>query len=148
MFIKSVDGEIIIEEEVLSPHLKLSEFKESKLFSKVVEITNNKPWCSYNLKDKKIKIDGKIYYMSIMIYFKDQKINSMDIVLNEKSINKSDWSTWDEKSEHSAKLFYDDLLRKEYGEPPYLYPWGEIISDYDERDGTSSIFVRYYDNEK
>lgn len=49
-------------------------------------------------------------------------------------------------SGQSAKARHDRWLRDKIGaEPPYDYPWGGIIVDYDKQTGTSAIIVDYRD---
>ena len=100
------------------------------------------------------------------VYFKEQRLESVDIVLSAEPEGAS-WADWSLEKEMDAKAFHEAVLKDELGEPhevalkgvgspmeteperysrtvvTYHYSWGEVLSTYDPRGGFSSIFVRY-----
>jgi hypothetical protein len=52
-------------------------------------------------------------------------------------------SIWSAEHELERKELHDDWLRAAMGEPPYVYPWGRIESDYDSKGCASSVIMTY-----
>jgi len=50
---------------------------------------------------------------------------------------------WTREHELERKALHDEWLRREIGDPPYLYDWGRIESELDEKGCVSEIIVTY-----
>jgi|SRR5688572_6003612 len=50
---------------------------------------------------------------------------------------------WTVENELARMEVHDQWLRKELGNPPYDYSWGQVVSDYDQKGCASTIIVAY-----
>lgn len=76
----------------------------------------------------------------LRLVFKGQKLDTVSVTKGDSTCN---WSDWSEENEMRTKAEHDRLLATILGAPPYRFPWGEIVSDYDPRGGASTISIRY-----
>jgi len=140
MIINKDDGEINLGEILVNPKLTFSEFKKTEYFQLFKLFVGNPPWKSYVINDIKVKLGSIKYRADLVIYFKKEKIESADFGLIEVG---EDLPKWDQKTEEHKKSYYDDLLEKTLGIPPYNYSWGKVESYYDPKGCTSGILVSY-----
>jgi hypothetical protein len=58
--------------------------------------------------------------------------------------NKSvSWDDWSEEKELETKNRQDNLLKQNFGDPPYEYQWGSLELVYDKRSGSSHLIISY-----
>ena len=75
------------------------------------------------------------------LYFCDEKLHSIELVA---AVAKSkNWNEWSEAEELLIKAKHDAFLIEQTGRRSHKYAWGEIVSGYDARSGSSSIIIRY-----
>ncbi|NJN05217.1 MAG: hypothetical protein HC814_00740 [Rhodobacteraceae bacterium] len=60
--------------------------------------------------------------------FKGEYLDRIFLQMTRASIDAKEWT---ESRELERKAFHDEWLRQELGEPPYDYPWGQVVSEYD-----------------
>lgn len=72
--------------------------------------------------------------------FKGERLESLAWSLQMPAEDPSNWSV---ETEIRRKDFHDQWLRRELGEPPYRYGWGEIASVYDSKGASSAIIMVY-----
>lgn len=72
--------------------------------------------------------------------FKDQRLEYLAWAFQLPAEAEQDWS---EESEMKRMKVHDEWLRRELGEPPYRFDWGEVVSEYDAKGVSSAIIVVY-----
>jgi hypothetical protein len=78
----------------------------------------------------------------VVLYFYGQQLESIDLGYSGAELGSS-WEDWSEEREMKRKERHDDWLRMQTEDVSRVYDWGEVLSDYDERSGGSSITIRY-----
>ena len=53
------------------------------------------------------------------------------------------WNDWSEEKELLRKRSHDEWLKRVLGDGDYVFPWGRVVSVYDQKGGTSRIIVEY-----
>lgn len=69
--------------------------------------------------------------------------NRLDRVFLTMEIPPDRLGEWTVENELARMEVHDKWLRKELGNPPYEYSWGQIVSDYDQKGCASTIIVAY-----
>jgi len=96
------------------------------------------------LRIKNISNSG--YFFNISFAFKKQILKELCIIVSDKKFDSdSNWTDWTEQKELDDLVFYKDWLNKEVGKQRE-FDWGQIWADYDRKGGSSSIGLRYKDN--
>jgi hypothetical protein len=95
-------------------------------------IVENGPYVTY-----RIRPESRI---GATLLFEGEKLQNFGWAIELPDELPGDWSA---ESEMRRKRLHDDWLRKEFGEPPYRFAWGEIVSDYDAKGVSSAIIVAY-----
>jgi hypothetical protein len=156
-------GRLVLGEGVeIAPSLTRQELEHRTLGQAARLNIRNEPYISYQLPSGSFQ--GRRVLATV--YFKAQRLESVDIVLSTEPEGAS-WADWSLEKEMNAKAFHEVVLKDDLGEPheitlqgvgspmeteqernsrtvvKYRYPWGEVLSTYDSRGGFSSIFVRY-----
>lgn len=72
--------------------------------------------------------------------FKDDRLDRLFVLMKMPS---DDLNAWTEAHELERKAVHDRWLREELGKPPYDYPWGRIVSEYDAKGCESEIILLY-----
>jgi hypothetical protein len=94
---------------------------------------------SISYKSKPLSIYGVQFIL--VLYFSDQRL--IEIHLYPLSDEKGGWASYSEANEIEKKRKNDAFLAANLGAPPYEYPWGEIVSIFDDRSGASQVIVRF-----
>ena len=97
---------------------------------------------------------GFIWYNFMNIEYKEQLINLSVCCFNNKVtaanvapqnkeyIKKEGWDNWSKKKEMENLKYYNEWLDSEIGKNRY-YSWGQIMAQFDNKSGFSSISVNY-----
>jgi len=130
-------GEIEVEEGgfVIHPDISLDEFLASPSGANARLVVKSHQYSTYSFT---FKIGMSLFGLSIV--FASQKLDSLRI---EKFNSGSTWGNWSEAHELERKNEHDHLLVSFLGTPPYKFLWGEIVSIYDPRSGSSNISIQY-----
>lgn len=72
--------------------------------------------------------------------FKDDRLDRLFVLM---AIPSDDVNEWTEARELERLTVHDTWLRQELGKPPYDYPWGRIVSEYDAKGCESEIILLY-----
>ena len=72
--------------------------------------------------------------------FKDDRLDRLFVLM---AIPSDDANEWTEARELERMVAHDKWLRQELGKPPYEYPWGRIVSEYDAKGCESEIILVY-----
>ncbi len=134
------NGDLAIQDKsfTIGRGLIKTDFVQSKLYDEVI---NEKSYgfTFYNLNSQLISNE----WFDITLYFNNKDIlNLVNISLsNEGDI--ASWNNWSENEQIKKKDMHDKWLKKNIGNPPYKYDWGEISSSYDPRSGSSMITIKY-----
>ncbi len=124
---------------IIRPNQSMQEFEKSDLYRDVL----NKQVSIYPNYYIKPQMIGDKNFIITIFFNKQKKINLVNLgLLNSKEI--PSWESWSEQKELKRKEEHDKWLEVNFGKPPYRYEWGEIISNYDPRVGSSMITIRYY----
>jgi hypothetical protein len=132
-------GEIEIGDELIVVGYTKNDFLTSALYDQVVrEIINE--YSGYVLNPQRIKNE----LFSVFLSFNSEgmlEFISLS-VLPEQTL--PSWEGWSKESEIKRKKLNDEWLKKQVGLSPYKYEWGEIVSQFDPRSGSSAIVIRYF----
>jgi len=82
-------------------------------------------------------------FFTLRIYFDNKNVIESVLMSANESGDVKTWENWNEEKELKNKKNNDVWLMSNMGKPPYNYTWGNIISDYDMRSGSSLIVIRY-----
>lgn len=72
--------------------------------------------------------------------FKGDRLDRLFVLM---AIPSDDLNEWTEAHELERMVVHDKWLRQELGKPPYDYPWGRIVSEYDAKGCESEIIFVY-----
>jgi hypothetical protein len=72
--------------------------------------------------------------------FKDDRLDRLFVLM---AIPSDDLNEWTEARELERMAVHDRWLRQELGKPPYDYPWGRVVSEYDAKGCESGIILLY-----
>lgn len=125
-------GQAIFATGAIAPGLTRSQFQDSVLGANARQVVENAGWLHLNFSPEPELHVGAI--------FKDDVLHQLFICM---PIENDDIEHWTEAHELERKAVHDSWLRAELGDPPYVYPWGRIESDYDARGCASDIIVTY-----
>ena len=74
------------------------------------------------------------------IFFQDGGVDRIFLVMSMPSDAAREWT---EDLELRRKTIHSAWLESELGKPPYVYSWGQVVSDFDARSCSSEIIVVY-----
>ena len=74
------------------------------------------------------------------IFFQREGVDRIFLVMSMPSDAAREWT---EELELQRKTIHNAWLESELGKPPYVYSWGQVVSDYDARSCSSEIIVVY-----
>jgi hypothetical protein len=77
---------------------------------------------------------------SVSLFFYKGRISCMFIYNSYESLLPDEWS---EPVGRKRMELYNQWLKEKLGEPPYIYPWGQIRSAWDSKNVDSVIQVNY-----
>ena len=117
----------------LRPSTRRASFLENSSALGVSRISSEGKWTAFRIDATpdfiaRIDFDGELL----------KKIELVSIMFGPRS-----WSDWSREGEEERRAGHDEFLRRELGDPPYVYAWGEILSVYDDKTGASVIIIRY-----
>lgn len=69
--------------------------------------------------------------------------NAIDRVFLSMKFQPDDPESWTVERELDRKAAHDDWLHEAIGQPPYSYPWGRVVSDFDPKGLASEIIIVY-----
>lgn len=124
----------------LSKGMHIIDFSQSTLFNDVYATANNPGATIYHLKPQLI---GEYKFGITLIFNPRGKLKSLSLSLNEKGEITPFYENWSEERERTKKMKHDEWLRKNFGDPPYKYAWGEIGSYYYQQSASSEITIKY-----
>jgi hypothetical protein len=107
-------------------------FLGSSLGRGAVVVVENGPFVTYRV----VPEPG----VGATLLFKGERLENVAWAFKLPDETKDDWS---EESEMQRKKLHEEWLRKELGEPPHRYRWGEVASEYDAKGVSSAIMVVY-----
>ena len=134
MKINSIDGSIAFEDGTIQRTANRTQFLDTSLGKEAENDFVNEDWRHYKI--------GPEPGIVGTIYFKGERMDRVFLLMGIPSDERNEWT---EQLEHERKAKHDTWLRAELGEPPYEYPWGEIVSEFDGRACVSEIIVVYAD---
>jgi hypothetical protein len=126
------DGSIEFALGSVSRETDKSSFLASTLGQAAQAIVENGPYVTYRIDPE----PG----IGATLLFKDDRLENVAWALKQPDETDSGWS---EDSEMRLKALHDAWLIGSLGEPPYRYPWGRIVSEYDAKAVSSAIIVVY-----
>jgi hypothetical protein len=134
------NGKLTVAENLLiSSQLTKSEFLVSQVGHQAQLVVNNLPYTKY-----RFTAPTDLGLLSVLtLTFVGEILRDVNIypLWTKES---TQWTDSQQLIEQANKLYNDTLLEKLLGDPPYKYSWGEIMSIYDQKGGSSSIIIRYY----
>lgn len=86
-----------------------------------------------------LKLEPELGITSVLL-FNDDRLDRVFLTIEIPADRRGEWTVENELARMEA---HDKWLRKELGKPPYEYPWGKIVSDYDQKGCASTIIVAY-----
>lgn len=125
-------GAIVVAGNTIIGSLDETVFAESSLGQKATRMHSTGGWVIYS----KIQSEG----VGLVLRFLDGKLAEVNLAFANPD---SDWNSWSEAKEESAKSVHDNWLASQLGEPPYIFNWGNVESLQDQRAGCSLILIRY-----
>jgi len=81
--------------------------------------------------------------MIISLYFNPSEIIEIIIISLLPNNKETKWESWNLEGEMQTKHNNDEWLKKQIGDPPYEFEWGNIYSVFDSRSASSYIEIRY-----
>lgn len=133
------NGNIILGELIIRPHMSFSNFKKNISQDKILscEITN-----SVNLLIKPLKYDNKFFIMRLYFDICDEKLMLCHMIVQDND-DISSWETWSREKELKKKEKNDIWLLNETNRINFSYKWGRVRSIYNELEGSSYIVFEY-----
>lgn len=74
------------------------------------------------------------------VLFEGDAIDRVFLSMKPKSEGSESWTV---ERELEKKAAHDNWLREALGQPPFDYPWGRVVSDFDPKGLTSEIIIVY-----
>jgi hypothetical protein len=123
----------------IEPSFTHEKFCSSELFKKATPFVKNPPYNSYRLEEG-INFLGEKF--TIVLFYHNDRLSRMNLsfYVPNKSVS---WDDWCEEKELETKNRQDNLLKQNFGDPPYEYQWGSLESVYDKRSGSSHLIISY-----
>ena len=123
----------------LGPRLTRAAFLASATGSQATPGTSNPPWRQYGT----VFASGEVgpFPADVTLQFQDDVLEWVTI-MNLGAAFGTSWDDWSREREDLRRRAHDDWLR-DSGLPPGKYPFGEVWSDYSEKDALSRIVIRY-----
>lgn len=122
----------------ISPSLSRYVFLSTPSFQGASVVVRNEPWCSYDLPPIPLP-ETNLY---VRFQFHDQRLTDVSLTHSAPQFGSS-WADWSEERELARKAFHESWLARELHLSPGYFPWGEIVSCYDAKGGSSFIIIRY-----
>ena len=140
MMIDKKDGSVIPPgtKWCISPSLSRSDFLASPMAEGASICIKNEPWCSWDLCQAVVP-DGRWY---LRLFFYGEKLTTVELSFADANEERS-WSDWSKEKELARKRRHDQVLSQTLETQPYLFSWGRVNSNFDERSGSSSIVISY-----
>ena len=126
------DGSLVFESASIGPHLERPEFLATNIGRQAKVVLVNQGWVNFDFEPE----PG----VSATAFFKDDRLRKIFFAF---SVSSDDSKDWVEDREEQRKAKHDAWLSTALGEPPYLYAWGRVESDFDPRAWASEILVTY-----
>lgn len=133
MKIHAADGLIEFARGSVSSSTDKHSFLASPLGHAAEAIVENGPYVTYRVKPE----PG----IGATLLFNHERLENIAWAFTLPDASDSNWS---EDTEMRVKALHDAWLLKCLGKPPYQYPWGRIVSEYDAK-GVSSAIILVYD---
>jgi hypothetical protein len=114
-------------------------FCSSELFKKATPLVKNPPYNSYRIEDN---IDFLGEKFNMVLFYQNEKLNRINLSFYNPNSSGS-WNNWSEEKELETKKRQDNLLKQNFGAPPYEYQWGSLESVYDKRSGSAHLIIVY-----
>jgi hypothetical protein len=132
MKISPVSGSIQFASATLDAHLSLPRFLDSALGQSAQAKVIDQARRQYQLVPEP-GVRATVFFNGGLI----------DRILLMMSIPSDSAGVWTEPRERERKALHDEWLVSELGRPPYDFPWGRVVSDFDPRGCASEIIVAY-----
>jgi hypothetical protein len=116
-----------------APGLRLAEFQASeagKSAQQISKISNH----------YQIRVNDEGWLCGLVLMFGAESIQGILLGFSETEMT---WADWKKDKEERRKKVHDNFLRAQLGPPPYLYPWGRVVSALDPHDSTARIVIHY-----
>jgi hypothetical protein len=123
----------------IDQNLTHKDFCKSELYKKATPFIINPPYNSYKIEEY-MEILGEKFIM--VLFFQNEKLQRINFSFYNPNAFDS-WENWSEEKELEIKKQYDNLLKQNFGDPPYEYYWGSLESIYDKRSGSAYLLVSY-----
>ena len=133
-------GELCVDgsECKIDPSLHKDTFLESKFGQGAQELVSNEGWSTFKINPCSIK--ENIFLVGLTFY--ENKVSELSLIhIAPNEIHT--WANYTVEKEKDRKVIHDEYLKKNFGKSPYQFPWGQIISVFDEKGGFSEIVIRY-----
>jgi hypothetical protein len=126
------DGSIEFEDGAIRMKASRAEFLATPLGRQAKqELVNGKWW--------HITVEPESGIVATLIF----KIDILETVLIAMGIPTDRTGEWTRELELQRKCIHDAWLRRELGKPPYVFAWGTVASELDEKAVASEIIVAY-----
>ncbi|HEX8378589.1 MAG TPA: hypothetical protein VF602_12290 [Pedobacter sp.] len=134
-------GSLKISESILiKPNDTFDEISGLAL-GEVQEVTDHKNGYKW-LKLKNVEMEGQYFLLGLCFF--DNRLKLLDFVVdNQKFDLNSTWDDWNEVEERNNVSKYREWIRKELGREGQ-FEWGGVGATYDNKRGSSFIFIKYY----
>lgn len=126
-------------DKIIKPAMSLGDVKSMGIGESQAERDLGNGWIWYNVRNVKVADQ----YFIISFGFHDDKLDQLSLVFSnsEHDLSKG-WGAWSEQEERQNAVIFSNWLKAELGSEK-TFGWGEVWADYDEKDGSSSIGIRY-----
>ena len=123
----------------LGPAMTRTEFLASPIGAQAAPGTINPPWASYGT----VLGAGEVgpFPADVTVQFQDEALVWVTIINLSEEFG-TDWDNWSREKEDARRLAHTEWLRSS-GLPPGQYPFGEVWSDYSEKDALSKMVIQY-----
>jgi hypothetical protein len=123
---------------LIGPSFTEGQFLSSPLARMSKALSHTPPWTRY--RTARQRISARTF--RVTLHFHTGKLVAIEL-FEVGAESKAFWNDWSDREEEERKASHDAWLESILGAPPYVYPWGEVSSEFDLRGGYSSIVVRY-----
>lgn len=142
--IDPVKGELAFDNLRLIPHMSLTAFEENFPQEEILTQENRMTPAYGEVTNLYLKPQksGKDYFALRLFFSREGGLVHLLLSLRDDG-SVPTWENWSQERELQKKARNDRWLKKELGEPPYVFPWGSLQSLYDPREASSYIALEY-----
>lgn len=132
MKIDTTQGTVSFERGEIHRTLDLPTFLATQLGQTARKSLANESWTHYDIDPE----DGVLG----TVLFNGQSIDRIFLAMKLRGESADDWSV---ERELERKSMHEKWLHAALGEPPYQYPWGRVVSEFDAKGLASEIIIVY-----